>query len=85
MDDYRRKFSAGDYKGTAKKAEKKEDGNALGQLRADQINFDAVVNKTQLVISSKQPGFYCEVCDKTFKDNNAFLEHINSKDRTTTI
>ena len=27
----------------------------------------------------EQGGFYCELCDKTYKDDMAFLEHVNSR------
>jgi len=25
------------------------------------------------------PGFYCEACDRTYKDSNAYLDHINGR------
>ena len=28
---------------------------------------------------SKMAGFYCKVCDKSFRDSNAFLDHCNTK------
>ncbi|GMM33384.1 U4/U6-U5 snRNP complex subunit [Saccharomycopsis crataegensis] len=50
------------------------------------IDFDANINKVQLVDQSasvsihkgKSSGFYCEICNLTFKDNLSFLNHINS-------
>lgn len=28
--------------------------------------------------TSKEPGFYCELCDKTYKDSLSFLDHCNT-------
>jgi U4/U6.U5 tri-snRNP component SNU23 len=30
----------------------------------------------------KSAGFYCEVCDLTYKDSFSYLDHINSSQRT---
>ncbi|KAI8321420.1 hypothetical protein GQ54DRAFT_298002 [Martensiomyces pterosporus] len=42
-----------------------------------------MVGKVQVVQSSssasKQPGFYCKVCDVTVKDSLSYLDHINGK------
>ena len=27
------------------------------------------------------PGFYCETCSRTYKDSNAYLDHINGRAR----
>jgi hypothetical protein len=27
------------------------------------------------------PGFYCEACNRTYKDSNAYLDHINGRSR----
>ena len=27
------------------------------------------------------PGFYCEACNRTYKDSNAYLDHINGRAR----
>jgi len=27
------------------------------------------------------PGFYCETCNRTYKDSNAYLDHINGRAR----
>ena len=28
------------------------------------------------------PGFYCETCNRTYKDTTAYLDHINGRSRT---
>lgn len=49
-------------------------------------DWSEVVNKTYLVPfgasvgrKGKGAGFYCEACDETYKDNNSWIDHINSK------
>lgn len=49
-------------------------------------DWSSVVNKSYLVPfgaasgrRGKGAGFYCEACDETYKDNNAWIDHINSK------
>lgn len=49
-------------------------------------DWSSVVNKTYLVPfgasvgrRGKGAGFYCEACDETYKDNNSWIDHINSK------
>lgn len=41
------------------------------------------VGRTQKVnpegSGAEQGGFYCELCDKSYKDDMAFLEHVNSR------
>lgn len=32
-------------------------------------------------IKGKSAGFYCEVCDLTYKDSFSYLDHINSSQR----
>ena len=52
----------------------------LPTARTEKVVLDANLNKTQLVqstsIASKQPGYYCKVCDCVMKD---YLDHINGK------
>ncbi|KAI9192930.1 U4/U6.U5 tri-snRNP component [Polychytrium aggregatum] len=73
-------------KGLSAKASAKtepEEEKALLKAREERIDFTVNLNKTQVVQvavgSSKQPGFYCEVCDCTVKDNVSYLDHINGK------
>ncbi|KAI9294889.1 hypothetical protein K502DRAFT_365436 [Neoconidiobolus thromboides FSU 785] len=53
----------------------------LLKARSTKLNLDASVGKTQVVqgFGNKQPGFYCEHCDVTLKDNLSWLDHINGK------
>lgn len=51
----------------------------------DTLNFNTDLNKRQVIASNivstrgKSFGFYCEVCDLTFKDNLKYVDHLNSK------
>ncbi|KAK0269345.1 U4/U6.U5 snRNP associated protein [Friedmanniomyces endolithicus] len=54
--------------------------------RQARLNVADQVGKTQVIISGagqgkrgKSAGFYCEVCDLTYKDNLQFVEHLNSR------
>ncbi|WPG98983.1 Hypothetical protein R9X50_00178500 [Acrodontium crateriforme] len=56
------------------------------EARKARLNVADQVGKTSLVAAGagqgkrgKSAGFYCEVCDLTFKDNLQFVEHLNSK------
>ncbi|KAJ3092402.1 zinc finger, matrin-type 2 [Quaeritorhiza haematococci] len=55
----------------------------LLKARDYKIDLSANLNKTQVVqassVASKQPGFYCEVCDCTVKDSVNYLDHINGR------
>jgi hypothetical protein len=31
------------------------------------------------------PGFYCEACNRTYKDSNAYLDHINGRARESSL
>ncbi|KAJ3052729.1 zinc finger, matrin-type 2 [Rhizophlyctis rosea] len=56
---------------------------ALLQLRDTEVDLSSKLNKTEVVtvsqIASKQPGYYCDVCDCTVKDSVNYLDHINGK------
>ena len=45
------------------------------------VDYEAQVGKTQVVSligdKSKQGGFYCELCDRVYKDSLAFADHLN--------
>lgn len=63
-----------------------DDGKAQPpKRRADLLDFESQINRVQVVqsttLASKQAGFYCEACNLVFKDNQAFLEHVNSRMR----
>jgi U4/U6.U5 tri-snRNP component SNU23 len=56
------------------------------QARSARLNVGDMVGKTMLVPAGasigkrgKGAGFYCEVCDLTFKDNLQLVEHYNSR------
>ncbi|RUS13862.1 zinc finger matrin-type protein 2-like protein [Jimgerdemannia flammicorona] len=56
----------------------------LLKAREEKVVLDANLNKTQVVqsaagLASKQPGYYCKVCDCTVKDSVNYLDHINGK------
>lgn len=70
----------------------KLDDGAPSEVKAIQArqaqDWSDVVNKSYLVPSGastgrsrkgKGAGFYCESCDETYKDNNSWIDHINSK------
>lgn len=57
------------------------------EARKARLNVADQIGKTQLVAAGatqskrgKSAGFYCDACDLTFKDNLAFVEHLNSKE-----
>ncbi|KAK5108150.1 hypothetical protein LTR62_008746 [Meristemomyces frigidus] len=54
--------------------------------REARLNVAEQVGKTQIIVAGagqgkrgKSAGFYCEVCDLTYKDNLQFVEHLNSR------
>jgi U4/U6.U5 tri-snRNP component SNU23 len=56
------------------------------QARSARLNVGDMVGKTMLVPAGaavgkrgRGAGFYCEVCDLTFKDNLQLIEHYNSR------
>ena len=54
------------------------------QQREGPLELDKNVNRTVVVgqgTKQSQPGFYCEVCHRTFKDSASYLDHINSRAR----
>ncbi|KZO93094.1 hypothetical protein CALVIDRAFT_486322 [Calocera viscosa TUFC12733] len=56
----------------------------LMKAREGDLELEKNLNKTVIVQSAGgrgpgQPGFYCEVCTRTFKDTAGYLDHINSR------
>jgi len=54
------------------------------QQRAAPLELDRNLNKTIMVENptkggQKQPGFYCDLCKRTYKDTMAYLDHINGR------
>ncbi|CAD6889986.1 unnamed protein product [Tilletia controversa] len=54
------------------------------QQREAPLELGKNLNKTLMVENptkggQKQPGFYCELCRRTYKDTMAYLDHINGR------
>ncbi|KAI8803453.1 zinc finger, matrin type 2 [Cladochytrium replicatum] len=51
------------------------------EARDETLDLTSNLNKTQVVTvtpgSSKQPGFWCEVCKCTLKDSVNYVDHLN--------
>ena len=71
-----------------KKWHKAVDLSALDATKArdSRFNVTSMVGKSVLVPAGagvgkrgKGAGFYCEICDLTYKDNHQWVEHMNSK------
>nr|KAJ3422623.1 hypothetical protein HK105_007238 [Polyrhizophydium stewartii] len=52
----------------------------LVKAREGDLGLAASVGKTVVVQTADgtQPGFHCATCDRTYRDNVAYLDHINS-------
>ncbi|KIM92046.1 hypothetical protein PILCRDRAFT_810064, partial [Piloderma croceum F 1598] len=69
------------------KSRKKDDlpkPTELMKRREGSLELDKNLNKTMVVQNPGgrgpgQPGFYCEACNRTYKDSVGYLDHINSK------
>jgi U4/U6.U5 tri-snRNP component SNU23 len=54
-------------------------------ISRDSLSFDKDLNKRQIITGSvlntrgRSFGFYCDVCNLTFKDNLKFVDHLNTK------
>jgi U4/U6.U5 tri-snRNP component SNU23 len=72
------------------KSRKKDDlpkPTELMKRREGSLELEKNLNKTMVVQNPGgrgpgQPGFYCEACNRTYKDSVGYLDHINSKART---
>ncbi|KAL0579155.1 U4/U6.U5 snRNP associated protein [Marasmius crinis-equi] len=56
----------------------------LMKQREGNLELDKNLNKTMVVQNPGgrgpgQPGFYCEACNRTYKDTTGYLDHINSR------
>ena len=54
--------------------------------REASLELDKNLGKTMVVQNPGgrgpgQPGFYCEACNRTYKDTTAYLDHINGRSR----
>lgn len=55
--------------------------------REGSLELEKNLNKTMVVQNSSGrgpgvPGFYCEACNRTYKDSAGYLDHINGRQRT---
>ena len=54
--------------------------------RDHDLELDKNLGKTMVVQNPGgrgpgQPGFYCEACNRTYKDSTGYLDHINGRAR----
>jgi U4/U6.U5 tri-snRNP component SNU23 len=59
----------------------------LMKRREGSLELDKNLGKTIMVQNTGhrgpgQPGFYCETCDRNYRDTTSYLDHINSRART---
>jgi U4/U6.U5 tri-snRNP component SNU23 len=59
----------------------------LMQARETPLELDKNLNKTLVVQQTSGrgpgvPGFFCETCNRTYKDTTGYLDHINGRART---
>ena len=59
----------------------------LMKRREGSLELEKNLNKTIVVQNSGTrgpgvPGFYCETCNRTYKDSVGYLDHINGRART---
>lgn len=74
-------------KGKAPRKARKEDlpkPTELMKRREGSLELEKNLNKTMVVQNPGgrgpgQPGFYCEMCNRTYKDTSAYLDHINGR------
>ena len=58
----------------------------LMKRREHNLELDKNLGKTMVVNNPGgrgpgQPGFYCETCNRTYKDTTGYLDHINGRAR----
>ena len=58
----------------------------LMRRRENDLELEKNLGKTMVVQNPGgrgpgQPGFYCEVCNRTYKDSVGYLDHINGRAR----
>lgn len=58
----------------------------LMKRREGSLDLDKNLGKTMVVQNSSGrgpgvPGFYCETCNRTYKDSTGYLDHINGRAR----
>lgn len=55
--------------------------------REGSLELEKNLNKTMVVQNSGTrgpgiPGFYCETCNRTYKDSVGYVDHLNGRART---
>lgn len=55
--------------------------------REESLELDKNLGKTMVVQNPGgrgpgQPGFFCETCNRTYKDTTGYLDHINGRSRS---
>ena len=61
------------------------------QARQSRLAVGDMIGKTQLVAGNavgrrgKGAGFYCDSCDITLKDSHSWVEHLNSKGKSSEV
>ena len=76
--------------GKAPRKGRKEDlpkPTELMKRREESLDLDKNLGKTMVVQNPGgrgpgQPGFYCETCNRTYKDTTGYLDHINGRSRS---
>lgn len=51
----------------------------LTSARREVLNFASRVGQTSIVPADGRAGFPCAACNRTFKDNKQYVEHLNTK------
>jgi U4/U6.U5 tri-snRNP component SNU23 len=55
------------------------------KARENDLEIEKNQGKTLMVDGAqggrKGPGFYCEICNRTYKDSIAYLDHVNGRQR----
>lgn len=59
----------------------------LMKQREGALDLEKNLGKTMVVQNTSGrgpgvPGFYCETCNRTYKDSTGYLDHINGRART---
>ena len=62
----------------------------LMKQRDGPLELEKNLGKTMVVQNTSGrgpgvPGFYCETCNRTYKDSNAYLDHINGRARESSL
>ena len=75
----RKKFTPGLSSIPIPKEHVKNKEYSLATDKRELIDISQQVNKTQVVDSTENSGFYCSACNITLKDSSSYLDHVNSR------